>query len=114
MRVTERLKSLVSRWVLEPILLRRAEQTIRSYTPEQHSQVSELVAAAHVREWVAREVRDESSLPAALSLLRDAVALSVSATLVARAEPSGAALSAPEAATRLETLMESEPYSKAK
>jgi hypothetical protein len=114
MRVKEMLKRFVSSFVLEPLLLRKAEQTIRSYTPEQHARLSELVAAAHVREWVAREIRDEASLPAALSLLREAISFSVSATLVVRGEAVEGALSAPEAAGRLAALIDADADSRLK
>ena len=107
MELRERLKAWLSTWILEPLLLQKAEQAARAQSPDHHTRLNELVIAARQREGVAREIRDDASLASALSLLREAVALSASAALVAGPEPEVGALQAAEAAARLDRLVES-------
>ena len=75
--------------LLEPILLRRAEKIAESTDAEKREQIALLYRAARSRVDAARELRDEREHAAAISLLREAVALSVTGIATSRGDLDG-------------------------
>jgi hypothetical protein len=95
-------------WItaLEPLLLLRAHTLAQELPAGRRAEVQRLAEAAAKRSTLAGEAREPGVLPAACCLAREALALSVSALLVARGklELGDGALSAPAAWAALQAL----------
>ncbi len=92
---------------LEPLLLLRARKLSRELPAERRPAVQRLWQAARSRQSLARDVREPESLPAALTLGREAFALSVSALLAARGKLEGPPLAAAAAFSASRELAQS-------
>src|SRR5690606_26185847 len=69
--------------LIEPLVQRQARSKLAAYRPDQAERVRELALGARTRLRAAGELRDDHALPAALSLLRQAMALAAAAVLSA-------------------------------
>ncbi len=102
-----RRRSIAGR-VKEGLLLTDAQASAKAYGPAQRARVQELSRAVRRRLGAALELREDGSTPAALSLIREASALSITALCTARGEHDGdGVLPVAEAWSRLGVLIES-------
>ncbi len=94
--------------LLDALVLRKAEATIRSYSPEQHATIRRLCTAATARLVLADDTTDSRFAAATIPLYCDAIRCLVSALVLSKQGPiSTTTLELPEGIQKLEVLVDS-------